>query len=922
MPVITTQPAGQTVIVGTQAAFTVVATGNPGPSYQWSKNGVNLDGAIAPSYTVNSAQKSDAGIFRVSVSNALGTVTSNFVSLVVNDPPLVAPQITTQPQSYAGIAGTGVTLTVAATGNPVPTYQWRKDGANISGATNSTLALTGLTTESGAYTAVATNSVSSVTSSTATVLIKPFIPVPVIVVQPISRTLASGGSTTLTVQATGQGPLTYQWRKDGTAISGATSTELALSSVVSNSAGVYTVTVTNEGGTTTSSNATITVSASNAGPVIVTQPSPQVALAGGSATFAVVATGNPTPVYQWRKNGTNISGATTTALTLSNLQAADAGGYDVVILNSSGQVISALARLTVATAATAPTITRQPAEARVVAGRSTSFTVIANGTPTPTYQWRFNGTNVAGATSATLALSGVTTAQAGTYSVVVTNSAGSVTSNNAGLTVMARSYAGTWFGTLGGGTFALRVNDDNTGVFLGYVGGTKTSYVGRSLTINDDGAFRFSVNTTTTVAASPNPDASSEISAAGIDDVIFTGTIASDGSLTGNSTTSSALSLTAARANDSGVSATYAGFYQVAASGSSSQAYVVVSPAGQAFVLTQVGSTVDAGTGTADAAGKLSVTTAGGQTVVATITADTGAVSVTAVDSKNVSTGFSGFVAGSSSLGAQRLVNISSRASAGIGDQVVIVGFVITGLESKTVLIRAIGPTLRTCGVASAMTAPRLDLARGSTVLATNIDWTKSSNTAEIAAAAALSGAFPLGATSADSVILTTLAPGNYTATCSAADAKTGVGLVEVYDLSGGTTAQKLANISTRAVAGTGENILTAGVVVTGTAPKRVLIRAAGPVLAQFGLTGVLARPQLTLFTSAGATIATNAGWSTSTDVAAIAEAASRVGAFAFPTSGQDAALLLNLAPGGYTAQVTGVGGTTGIALVEIYELP
>jgi hypothetical protein len=296
---------------------------------------------------------------------------------------------------------------------------------------------------------------------------------------------------------------------------------------------------------------------------------------------------------------------------------------------------------------------------------------------------------------------------------------------------------------------------------------------------------------------------------------------------------------------------------------------------------------------------------------------------VTTVDSKNVSTSFSGYAAGSGALGAQRLLNISTRASAGVGEQAMIVGFVITGVESKTVLIRGVGPTLRSAfGLTTAAAAPRLDLARGTTVIASNVDWTKSSNTTEIAAAAALSGAFPLGAASADSVILTTLPPGQYTASCSAADAKPGVALVEVYDLSGGTTAQKLVNISTRALAGSGDNVLTAGVVVSGNAPKRVLIRAVGPTLASFGLTSALARPQLTLFNSAGASVATNAGWSTTADAGAIVEAAARAGAFAFAAGSLDAALLVNLAPGNYTAQVTGVGGTSGLALVEIYELP
>jgi hypothetical protein len=924
-PSITSQPQSQTATVGAAASFSVTAAGSPPISFQWNKNGVNIDNATGGSYTIGSVQKTDAGIYRVTVFNSLGTVTSNFVSLAVNDIPQVAPTITTQPAAYSGTAGTGATLSVVAEGTATLTYQWRKDGTAISGATNSSHALTGTVAESGSYTVVISNVAGNVTSSAAVVTIRPAIPLPVIVVQPSSRTLQAGGSTSLSVQATGQGPLTYQWRKDGTAISGATSTELSLANVTEANGGVYSVTVTNEGGTTTSSNATVTVSAADAAPKIVSQPTPQVAMVGGSAAFAVVATGNPAPAYQWRKNGTNIAGATTATLSLSNVQNADAAGYDVVLLNSSGQVISALARLTVSATSQAPVITRQPASTRLVAGRSASFYVVANGTPAPTYQWRLNGNAISGATNATLAIVSATSAQAGAYSVVVTNSAGSVTSNNADLAVLGRSYAGTWHGTLGGsgGSFALRVGEDNTGVFLGYVGSTRTSYVSRSVRINDDGTFSIVVSTTTGVAASVNPDAPEGTLAAGVDDLTFGGNIAADGPLTGASTSGSTLALSAARANDAGVSSAVAGFYQAAASGSSAQTLVIVGPAGQAFVLVQSGASVDGGAGTVDATGRLAVSTAGSQTIVATVAADTGAVSVTAVDSKNVTTSFSGFASGSSALGEQRLSNISTRASAGIGAESVIVGFVVTGLESKTVLIRAVGPTLRTLGVATAAAAPRLDLSRGTTLLATNIGWTSAgSPTADIIAAAARAGAFPLGATSADSVILATLPPGNYSATCSAADARTGVALVEVYDLSGGSTAQKLANISTRALTGPGENVLTAGVVVTGSAPKRVLIRAVGPTLAQFGLTGVLARPQLTLINSAGATVATNAGWSTSADAGAITEAAARSGAFTFPSASLDAALILNLAPGNYTAQVSGVGATSGIALVEVYELP
>ena len=180
---------------------------------------------------------------------------------------------------------------------------------------------------------------------------------------------------------------------------------------------------------------------------------------------------------------------------------------------------------------------------------------------------------------------------------------------------------------------------------------------------------------------------------------------------------------------------------------------------------------------------------------------------------------------------------------------------------------------------------------------------------------------FALAANSADSVIFTTLPPGPYTAQVSAASGAAGVALIEVYDLSAAAAGQKLFNISTRANAGSGDATLIAGISVSGVAPKRVLIRAIGPGLAQFGLTGVLAAPQLQIIKD-GVVVAQNTGLATSPDAAAIATVSAQVGAFALPANSADCALLVNLAPGNYSAVVSGVGGTSGIAIVEVYEVP
>jgi hypothetical protein len=177
-------------------------------------------------------------------------------------------------------------------------------------------------------------------------------------------------------------------------------------------------------------------------PAITSQPTSQTVTAGSSATFSVTASGTAPLSYQWRFNGSNISGATSASYTLSNAQSANAGNYSVVVSNSAGSATSNNATLTVSTTATAPSITTQPASQTINVGASATFSVTASGTGPLTYQWRFNGSNISGATSTSYTVSNAQTANAGNYSVVVTNSVGTATSNNAVLTVNTGSTAG------------------------------------------------------------------------------------------------------------------------------------------------------------------------------------------------------------------------------------------------------------------------------------------------------------------------------------------------------------------------------------------------------------------------------------------------------------------------------------------------
>jgi hypothetical protein len=173
--------------------------------------------------------------------------------------------------------------------------------------------------------------------------------------------------------------------------------------------------------------------------------------------------------------------------------------------------------------------------------------------------------------------------------------------------------------------------------------------------------------------------------------------------------------------------------------------------------------------------------------------------------------------------------------------------------------------------------------------------------------------------------LLVTLPPGAYTAQTAGVSNTTGVALVEIYDADAADNAAagapRLINTAIRAQVGTGANVLIPGLVVSEGAAKTVLIRAVGPGLSAFGLGGLLAQPVLTLFAGSEAFV-TNSGWNNAPNATEIRDTASRVGAFALANGSRDSALLVSLSPGAYTVQVSGANGTSGVALVEVYDVP
>ena len=256
-----------------------------------------------------------------------------------------------------------------------------------------------------------------------------------------------------------------------------------------------------------------------------------------------------------------------------------------------------------------------------------------------------------------------------------------------------------------------------------------------------------------------------------------------------------------------------------------------------------------------------------------------------------------------------QLLNISARLKVLTGDNVLIGGFIITGSDNKQVLLRALGSTLGQFGVSGVLADPTLELYDGTgTVIASNDNWGSAPNAGAISA----SGFAPPN--SLEPAILRPLAPGSYTVVVRDKNATTGVALMEAYDLSPGANAS-LSNSSARGFVGINDDVMIGGF-ITGEGNCRVIVRALGPTLAQFGVPNVLADPMLELYDANGTLIASNDNTPSPLHFSEI-----RASGFA-PPNGAESAIIITKQAGNITAIVRGKNNTTGNALLEVYTLP
>lgn len=615
--------------------------------------------------------------------------------------------------------------------------------------------------------------------------------------------------------------------------------------------------------------------AASAPPVIVAHPASQSAVAGQTVTFTVGVTSDSAVNYQWLKGGAPLASATAATLRVGPVALSDAGTYAVVVTNAAASLTSASAVLTVTAPVivTAPTIVSGPASQTVLAGDGATFNVNANGTAPLGYQWFRDGAMLSGATSSVLAVQPVRTSDAGSYTVRISNSAGAITSAPAMLTVHTAPVV----------TAAPQPQT--------VIAGSPVSF---------------------SAAATGNPPPTFQWR--------------KDGAAIAGAT-SATFTLARAQVSD-------AGSYEIVASnraGSSTSAAATLTVHTPPVILTPpVSQTVAAGT-----AATFAVVATGSPAVsyqwrrnALELPGETSAVLTLVTTRPSDAANYSVVVrnsAGSVASGDavlrvnhSRLINLSTRGYVPPGGALT-PGFVVRGAGSKPLVLRAIGPGLAVFGLPDTLPAAQLSLiaADGTGVMLSNARWTEA---AELSAAFASVGAFPLRSESRDAAARVTVGPGAYSVRVAAADESgSGLALAEVYDASEADSPARLVNASTLGFAGAGARALIPGFVIGGNVGKRVLIRAVGPGLAPFGVSGALANPALQVFAQgAGAPLADNDDWG---GTPALQAAFTAAGAFSLEPASRDAALVLSLAPGAYSILVASAETGSGHVLVEIYDL-
>lgn len=423
-PRITTQPSDVVGQAGDDIFISPAYLGDGPLTFRWFKNNALIVGADSDTLPLADLIWSDAGKYKLEISNRIAKVTSRTVTIQV----LSAPVFLSMPSILAIRSNSSATLTPTVAGTSPFSYRWFKNDVELSGQTGRSLKLLGQPTTPGLYKVHVTNSVGETTSAETEVFVDDRL---AITIHPVAGgPYEAGDSATLTVETIGSEPKTYQWQLNRKDIIGATDQTLHIPSLDWFNNGNYRVIVRNRVSSVTSKQTRMSISSP---PVFTIHPVDSKGARRGKITLKSKAVGTTKLTYQWRFNGVAIPKATRPNLTLTRLDAVHEGIYDVVVTNPKGSTTSLPANLIVEDA---PSIVLHPQPAFVAVGDTLTATVSAAGAPVLTYQWQRNKRNIIGATDQDLILSDAQLANTGSYRVIVTNDVGKVTSKAATIRVM------------------------------------------------------------------------------------------------------------------------------------------------------------------------------------------------------------------------------------------------------------------------------------------------------------------------------------------------------------------------------------------------------------------------------------------------------------------------------------------------------
>ena len=711
----------------------------------------------------------------------------------------VAPSIITAPVSQTTSTGATVTFSVTASGTAPITDQWYFNNSQIAGATNANFTLNSVSTlNSGSYSVKVTNNIGTVTSNAAVLNVIPNVP---LITSASSVTSNVGNVFTFQVTATNS-PTSYSTLSDlpaGLSLN----TGTGLISGIPSVAGTYVITiiVANAGGSSVQ-NISLTFLTTYQSPAIITQPFSQLVNVGGNVTFSANATGNPLPTFQWYFNGSIISGATSTSYNIASVSTSNAGSYDIVATNSVASVTSNFAVLTVNSLSGSPVISIQPLSQIINTGSALYLSVTASG-QSLVYQWYLNGAAINGATLSTYSVPSVSASNAGSYTCVISSSLSSVTTSPAIISVnpvapliliqpLSQSIQSGSSVTLTVSIIGLSPTYQWYLNGIAIAGAKYATYTIPAVNLGTAGAYTVKItngggsitSNTAYISSIGNPGRLVNLSVLSMDGP--GSQLLTVGFTNGGAGTLGSQSLLV-RASGPALS-------------DFSVSPVLPDPilsvfSGQTVVATNDnwgtpvsnGSAViaaDAATGAFALANSLSLDAA----LLQSLPVVNGGYTVQ-IAGKGSSTGFAmAEVYDASPVGTYvgtmpRLINVSCLEKIPTGGALT-AGFIIGGDSTEKVLIRVSGPTLAAAplNVQGTIADPKLTVFNGSSkIVATNSGWGGDSN---ITAANSATGAFQfINASSKDSAVILTLAPGLYSVQATSASGTAGVTLIEVYEV-------------------------------------------------------------------------------------------------------------------------------------------